>query len=513
MESLTIFIPALNEEKHIGNVIGEIPLKKLREMGFKTGVLVVNGPSTDRTEEIAKKKGATVIQTRKGKGNAVRDAFNYIQTDYTIMLDADETYPGEYIIPILGELEKGSDVVLGSRLKGSIQKGAMSGTNLLGNRGLTFIANLLFGSKITDLCTGYWGFRKKVIKGVELTAEGFDIEANLFSECTHRDFLFTEIPITYRTRGDEPKLNAFRDGVKIARRLFDLKFLRNPRVVKYNMALLPFLLAVNLVTHLAVSFGLTKNFYTSNYSFGFLGFELAPFLFSSTLLVLTYSLMIYMTKGNFLASTLSSITLVFSFNFLNSITLLPFNMLIGFGLFIAALYGILVTFGRENIQRYVFTLIPYATLFIFSRELFTVLFFVFLFYLATEFKSIASKRLVLFWAGASVVMLVLASNLFSFQPTAGNLLNVLYYVSLSHFIIAMVGFYFSVFSKRAKILVILLVFMLFFIYLNPVISTHFLVSYTILVTMLVYTIILLTGIGLERLISMARKLMPAPVKE
>ena len=55
MKSLTVFIPALNEEKHIGNVIKEIPVREIRKKGFKVEILVVNGPSTDRTEEIARK--------------------------------------------------------------------------------------------------------------------------------------------------------------------------------------------------------------------------------------------------------------------------------------------------------------------------------------------------------------------------------------------------------------------------------------------------------------------------
>lgn len=502
MKKVTIFIPALNEEKHVGKVIEEIPLKEIREMGFGVEVLVVNGPSTDRTKEIALSKGAKVIPTKKGKGNAVRDAFNYIQSDYTVMLDADETYPGEYIIPILKELEKGNEVVLGSRLEGKIEEGAMSSLNKLGNRFLTNLANLLFGTKISDLCTGYWGFRKKVIKEIDIAAEGFDVEANMFSECAKKEYKFSEINISYRKRSDETKLRAIDDGTKIARRLFDLKFLGNKKVIKHNLILLPSLLIFNLIIHLLIHFNLIQNFLTSIYSFKLFGLELMPLIISSGLIVLTYGLMIYMTKGNFTATFFSTLTLILSTNFVISIYSMKLELLIGFGLFIFSLYGILVTFGRENMPRYLFTLIPYSILFFINRELFAVLFFVFIFYLATEYKKITSKKLVWFWIGASLVILLLTTNLFAFHLTS---IHLLYYFSIFHFAVAMLGFYHSVFERRARILVILLVFLLFLSYLIQVIAINLFVSQAIFVTMLVYTIILLTGIGIERIIHYGRK--------
>jgi len=156
-KTICIVLPALNEEEHIGKVIAEIPKAKLEERGYSVRILVVDNNSTDMTAQLARDSGAeVVIETMKGKGNAMRTGFQQANADFVFMLDADYTYPGAYIPDMLEVLLEGYDVVIGSRLKGSRAKGSISRMNIIGNHLLTMMAAMLYFHRISDLCTGYW---------------------------------------------------------------------------------------------------------------------------------------------------------------------------------------------------------------------------------------------------------------------------------------------------------------------------------------------------------------------
>jgi dolichol-phosphate mannosyltransferase len=215
METVAVIIPALNEARSIGKVIDGVPVARLLENGFETVVYVVDGRSTDNTREIAVEKGARVILADgRGKGSAVQMAFESIDADYAIMIDGDNTYPIE-MAPEMARLLMANDVVVGSRLKGTIEPGAMPRLNAWGNTLLSLLAGALFGVHISDVCTGLWGYRRDAIRCMNLSAIGFDIEADMFAECVKNDLCIAEIPITYRARVDQPKLSSLRDGLKI----------------------------------------------------------------------------------------------------------------------------------------------------------------------------------------------------------------------------------------------------------------------------------------------------------
>ena len=227
LTEVSIILPALNEEETIGKVIGEVPKRELEKKGYKVEILVVNNNSADRTEGIAKEKGAKVIlEPRRGKGRAVRTGFESASGDFIFILDADYTYPATYILRMLEVLQEGHDVVIGSRLRGQMKEGAMSKMNLVGNRFLSFIANILYGTRISDLCTGYWGLTRRVIEDIELDAKGFEFEANMFAEIVKKGYSIAEVPIYYRRRTTPSKLNPLKDGSKIGWTLLTKKFRR-----------------------------------------------------------------------------------------------------------------------------------------------------------------------------------------------------------------------------------------------------------------------------------------------
>jgi glycosyltransferase involved in cell wall biosynthesis len=215
MESVAIIIPTLNEGLSIGKVIDGVPVANLLQNGLETSVYVIDGISTDNTREIAVEKGATIIlEERAGKGRAIQTAFKSITADYAIMVDGDDTYPIEMATDVT-RLLKNYDVVIGSRLKGMIEPGAMTRLNVVGNVLLSLLAWVLFGVHVSDVCTGFWGYRRDAVRRLELAAPGFEIEADMFAECVRNGLRIAEIPITYRARKDRPKLASIRDGMKI----------------------------------------------------------------------------------------------------------------------------------------------------------------------------------------------------------------------------------------------------------------------------------------------------------
>ena len=224
-KKVCVLLPALNEEETIGKIIDEIPLDELEKKNYRVEVVVIDNGSTDRTSEVATAKGASVIsEPERGKGRAIRKAFESVKGDFVFMLDADFTYPATYIPQTLELLENKYDVVLGSRLRGNMEDGAMNKLNLVGNHLLALLANLLYRSGISDMCTGYWGFRGEVIKNMNIDAIGFELEANMLIEATKKGYRIGELPIHYRRRGTPTKLSALKHGFKIGRTLIRKRF-------------------------------------------------------------------------------------------------------------------------------------------------------------------------------------------------------------------------------------------------------------------------------------------------
>jgi glycosyltransferase involved in cell wall biosynthesis len=223
---ILIILPTLNEEPTIGRVIDEIPRETLEGKGYRVRLLVVDGNSTDRTRDIAREKGASIItERRRGKGIAMTKAFRLAEANFVFMIDADYTYPSGYIPDMLKLLER-YPAVIGSRMRGRREKGAMSRLNLVGNYLLSLIATVFYGKRISDVCSGFWGFRGEVIKSLPLRASAFDLEAEIFSQLVRRGYNIAEVPVDYRRRSSPAKLRSLRDGTRIGWALITRRFRR-----------------------------------------------------------------------------------------------------------------------------------------------------------------------------------------------------------------------------------------------------------------------------------------------
>lgn len=214
MKTLSIVIPALNEEKGIGSVLDEIPLQKLNDLGYRVELLVIDNDSEDDTANIARRHGATVIiQPIRGYGNVYKAGFAYAKGDIIATGDADLTYPFKILPEILSRMEKdGIDFMNTDRLT-RLKPGVMSWSHWLGNRILTVLCRILFGWPFRDSQSGMWIFKRTIWDKLEVTSSGMPFSQELKLEAYLKGFPCAEVPIDYRARAGMEKLNTIRDGI------------------------------------------------------------------------------------------------------------------------------------------------------------------------------------------------------------------------------------------------------------------------------------------------------------
>lgn len=219
MKDVTFLLPAYNEEKSIG-----VLLEDLKELYPDSRILVVDNNSTDATSQISKDAGADVIYEKKqGKAHAIKKGFENIDSKFVVMMDSDNTYDPADAKKLVNELVVNkNDLVMGSRLKGELEDGAITKFNMIGNSILSFTVSILY-SKISDVCTGYWVFKKEVIDyllDVGIDSNNFELEAEMFIKISRGKFKISELPIKYRCRGDASKLHSVKDGWRIFKTLW-----------------------------------------------------------------------------------------------------------------------------------------------------------------------------------------------------------------------------------------------------------------------------------------------------
>jgi len=213
MVEVSVVIPTKNEEQSIGQC-----LKKVQDV-FKEkkidGEVIVSDSSTDRTPEIARSYGAKVVTPDKlGYGYAYLHGFKHAKGDYIIIGDTDNTYDFYDIPRLLEPLERGdADMVMGSRLNGTIKPGAMPLLHqYIGNPLLTFILNRLFRAGVSDSHSGFRSFTKNALLKMNLRTTGMEFASEMIIEVTRKKLRIAEVPIVYHPREGNSELSSLSDG-------------------------------------------------------------------------------------------------------------------------------------------------------------------------------------------------------------------------------------------------------------------------------------------------------------
>jgi glycosyltransferase involved in cell wall biosynthesis len=217
LPTLTILIPCLNEELGVSSVVREYAAE------FPSAdILVVDNGSKDRTAEVAKAAGATVIKEKRlGKARAVATALSMIDTDLVLMVDGDGSYPAEGAKLLLAEYQREPvDMIAGIR-------SAQNATQVFrpmhqwGMSIFSAVLNFVFGFKPLDLFSGLRLFSRRFYQHVPVLSRGFELEIELTIQAIDKSFSMSEVPVPFRSRanGSKSKLKTVGDGLRILRLL------------------------------------------------------------------------------------------------------------------------------------------------------------------------------------------------------------------------------------------------------------------------------------------------------
>lgn len=225
---IAVLLPAFNEASTIQATI----------LAFHAAlpwasIWVVDNCCTDGTAALASSTlaslacpGGVLLETRKGKANAVRRGLLEIEADIYLMCDADQTYPAERAKDLIAPLLAGqADMVVGDRHSAGHyaleNKRPLHGA---GNRLVQFLVNWLFDAKLADIMSGYRAFTRRFAKTYPIIVEGFELETDVTLHALDKRFRILEIPVEYRDRPSDSfsKLDTYRDGARVLFVIFQI---------------------------------------------------------------------------------------------------------------------------------------------------------------------------------------------------------------------------------------------------------------------------------------------------
>jgi dolichol-phosphate mannosyltransferase len=207
VKTLSVVIPAYNEERFIGTLLERIRGVDLSPLDCRMEIIVVDDRSTDRTADIAAGvPGVRLLRMEKngGKGKAVRAGIAAATGDLLIIQDADLEYDPQDYLPMIRTLLDGrAAVVYGSRYLGRGRHDNQSLFAYLGGRSLSLVAWLFTGARLTDTVTAFKLFYREEVAALPLETNGFELDHELTARMLARGKTIAEVPISYYPRSRE----------------------------------------------------------------------------------------------------------------------------------------------------------------------------------------------------------------------------------------------------------------------------------------------------------------------
>lgn len=227
---ISIILTSYNEEKNIGRTIRDCrSLKK----NFPIEIIVVDAASKDKTIAIAKRMRVDKILRfpfKRGKGADFWAGGLISSGEYIIQIDTDHQFQPDEIPIFVRALEKGADVVIGTRFGGGkIEKGSVTFRNYFGNWVMSLATSLACGIKITDVMAGFKGFRRDALLSLDLRERHFEYEAEVVTKACRMGMNLVQIPITYTKRvGGASGIRALQDGLNVLKAIAKVYFSTPP---------------------------------------------------------------------------------------------------------------------------------------------------------------------------------------------------------------------------------------------------------------------------------------------
>jgi hypothetical protein len=194
---VSIVVPSLNEEITVGEFV-DWCRQGLESAGVRGQILIVDS-STDKTPDIVLAHGGEVLRTpKRGLGRAYIDASSYIRGQWIIMGDADLTYDFRELFPFVEAFRKGAEFVMGSRFRGSIERGAMPGLHrYFGTPLTTWILNRIYGSRYSDIHCGMRGLTRSALDRIDLKSQSWEYASEMVLKAARLKLVTAEVPVKF----------------------------------------------------------------------------------------------------------------------------------------------------------------------------------------------------------------------------------------------------------------------------------------------------------------------------
>jgi glycosyltransferase involved in cell wall biosynthesis len=194
---VSIVAPCADEELVVGEFV-DWCWEGLRNAGVEGEVVIVDS-STDRSPEIAEERGARVLRVpKRGLGRAYIDAVPHLKGDVVIMGDCDLTYDFRELAGFVEKLEDGYEFVMGTRLKGDIEPGAMPKLHrYFGTPVTTRILNVIHGTRFSDIHCGMRGMTLAALKRIDLESQSWEYASEMILKATKLKLRSTEVPVRF----------------------------------------------------------------------------------------------------------------------------------------------------------------------------------------------------------------------------------------------------------------------------------------------------------------------------